>query len=455
MWTALTAQASGDTRERNLVQNPSFEEVGDERIPPGCSSWAPWEDIAPEFAADDSVARTGRRSLRIAGAGRTGCYGYWAVHLENMSPGKFYRVCVYARAEGVPHIDRNVGVKLSWLGPGEPRELFHGRRGWQHVGRRGTEGPWHRFERVVWTPDGADTLRIELSLRWAPEGTVWFDDLEVVEVPAPSPRPVRLWVAGFRCPDRTPMGAAKFWAEKIDEAARAGADLIVCPEYAATNYDDPAELLKCSSPVPGPTTDLIAAKARQHRAFVVYNLLENDNNVLYNTSVLIDRDGHIVGKYRKVHLAIYECWAGITPGHELPVFDTELGKIGMLICWDNTFPESVRTLAQQGAEIIALSTAANFYERGIQWRAFDSAVVIAESNTGGTGSCIVNIDGTFLDAVIERGSFASAELDLSAKTRLPDRPQFDDFRSRVSNERRIEAYAPLTDSIPPGDTAPR
>ncbi|MFQ5810481.1 MAG: nitrilase-related carbon-nitrogen hydrolase, partial [Armatimonadota bacterium] len=295
--------AANATRGENLVENSSFETIGDDGLPVGCGTWAPWEDIEPEFGVDRSVARTGKRSLRISGVGKTGCYGYWGVQLAGLSPGKFYRVSVFARAKGAPHIDRNVGVKLSWFGPGENNELFHGRRGWQHVGRVRSEGRWHRFEREVWTPEGADSLRVELTLRWAPHATVWFDDLEVVEVPAPTPRPVRLWVAGFRRRDRTPMGAAKFWAEKIDAAGQAGADLIVCPEYAATDYDDPIELLKCSSPVPGPAIDVIAAKAKAHDTFVVYNLLENDNNVLYNTSVLIDRRGRIVGKYRKVHLA--------------------------------------------------------------------------------------------------------------------------------------------------------
>jgi len=356
-----------------------------------------------------------------------------------------YHVSVHAKARDIEDLSRSVAVELSWLGPGRGPELFHGKRGWQHVHRAGQDGDgWHRFERVVWRPEGAESLRIDLYLRWTDRGTVWFDDLEVVPVPAPAPRPVRIAVSGTHCKDLTPLGAARYWAEQIAIAGRENVDLVVLPEYSAgPAYDDPNALLASSTPVPGPATDTIAAAARQAGAFVVYNLLENDQGVLYNTSVLFDRQGRLVGKYRKVHLAIFEVWAGITPGRDFPVFDTEIGKIGMLVCWDNTFPESSRVLAQRGAEIVA-----NNNGTSAQSRAEDSAVVIAQANTGGKAGCIVSIDGALLAEVGEPQPFIYATVDLSQKKLWKDRPQFDDARSRMWNERRTEVYDALLRDVP-------
>ena len=97
--------------------------------------------------------------------------------------------------------------------------------------------------------------------------------------------------------------------------------------------------------------------ARQYNLYIVAGLLEKDGNVVYNTAVLIDKKGKIVGKYRKISLPREEIDGGITPGDETPVFDTDFGRIGMMICWDVTFPETARALAKQGAEVIFLPIA--------------------------------------------------------------------------------------------------
>ena len=424
----------------NLLPNGSFE--AGEAMPDGCGTWTPWVALAPTFAWDSAVARTGQRSLKIENAGKRSCYGRWEVTVPKLPQGTHYRVSVYAKTKGIEDFSRSVAVELSWLGPGGGAELFHGKRGWQHVHRVGQgEDGWHRFERVVWRPEGAQSLRIDLYLRWTDRGTVWFDDLELTPVAAPAPRPVKIAVSGTHSRDLAPLGAARCWAQQIAIAGRESVDLIVLPEYSAgPAYDDPKALLAASTPVPGPATDVIADAARQAGALVVYNLLENDQDVLYNTSVLFDRQGRLVGKYRKVHLAIFEVWAGITPGRDFPVFDTEIGKIGMLVCWDNTFAESSRALAQRGAEIVATNNGTS-----AQWRAEDSSVVIAQANTSGKAGCIINIDGTVLAEVEDPAPFIYATVDLSQKKLWKDRPQFDDAHSRMWNERRTEAYGGLAE----------
>lgn len=86
--------------------------------------------------------------------------------------------------------------------------------------------------------------------------------------------------------------------------------------------------------------------------YIVAGIYEKEGPVVYNTSVLIGRDGNLEGTYRKTALPNEEIIGGISPGEAFPVFDTDFGKIGMMICWDVFFPEPARMLALQGAEVI-------------------------------------------------------------------------------------------------------
>ncbi len=88
-------------------------------------------------------------------------------------------------------------------------------------------------------------------------------------------------------------------------------------------------------------------------------MFEKEGSLIYNTGVLMDRGGNIAGKYRKVQLPLAEAEFGVTPGCEFPVFDTDFGKIGILICFDHFFPEPARILSYNGAEIIFVPTIGN------------------------------------------------------------------------------------------------
>jgi predicted amidohydrolase len=139
----------------------------------------------------------------------------------------------------------------------------------------------------------------------------------------------------------------------IDEAAARGARLIVLPELASTGYsfDTRAEAYEHAEPVPdGPTCRAWIDAAQRHQAYIVAGIAELDGVHLYDTAVLIGPDGYI-GRYRKTHLWNREKLI-FTPGDAYPVFETRIGRIGLLICWDIWFPEVARILAVQGADII-------------------------------------------------------------------------------------------------------
>lgn len=154
----------------------------------------------------------------------------------------------------------------------------------------------------------------------------------------------------------------------IEEAKQAGASLVVFPETSLQGYPPNTSLMSTEQTVrlyqdvaesvpDGPNVAKIIAKAVEQEMFVIFGLTESveQAGVLYNTLVLAGPEGYI-GKYRKVHLGITEqvFWRR---GQEWPVFDTAIGKIGMLICYDKMWPESTRELTLAGAEILVMGTA--------------------------------------------------------------------------------------------------
>jgi omega-amidase len=146
------------------------------------------------------------------------------------------------------------------------------------------------------------------------------------------------------------------------EAQEHGADLVVFPELATTGYLKPyledldftSRLYAQSEPVPGPTTDALGAVAREHGTHVIVGLSRTHPkipHVLYNSAALIGPDGAVIGVYDKLHAAIEEKQFYIA-GNTTDVHETELGRIGMNICYDVRFPELARAQALQEADLI-------------------------------------------------------------------------------------------------------
>lgn len=146
--------------------------------------------------------------------------------------------------------------------------------------------------------------------------------------------------------------------QRLTAAVEGGATLIVLPELATTGYCFSAreEAYAHSQPVPcGPTVQGWVSFAAQHKVYIVGCLVEQDGPQLFDTAVLVGPEGYI-GRYRKTHLWNNEkLW--FTPGNEgYPVFETKIGRIGLLVCWDIWFPEASRIVAQLGADIICIPT---------------------------------------------------------------------------------------------------
>jgi N-carbamoylputrescine amidase len=152
---------------------------------------------------------------------------------------------------------------------------------------------------------------------------------------------------------------------RIKEAASAGAELIVLQELHNGLYfcqvEDP-DNFDLAEPVPGPSTELFGKLAKESGVVLVLSLFEKRAAGLYhNTAVVIEKDGTIAGKYRKMHIpddpAYYEKFY-FTPGDlGFEPIQTSVGKLGVLVCWDQWYPEAARMMALAGAEILIYPTA--------------------------------------------------------------------------------------------------
>ena len=154
-------------------------------------------------------------------------------------------------------------------------------------------------------------------------------------------------------------------AKNIEACAKEGAELIVLQEIHNTLYfcqTENTDLFDYAEPIPGPSTGFFGELAAMHQVVLVTSLFERRAPGLYhNTSVVFDKDGTIAGKYRKMHIpddpAYYEKFY-FTPGDMgFEPIETSLGKLGVLICWDQWYPEAARIMAMKGAELLIYPTA--------------------------------------------------------------------------------------------------
>ena len=151
----------------------------------------------------------------------------------------------------------------------------------------------------------------------------------------------------------------------IRQAAAEGAELVVLQELHNGLYfcqTEDTSLFDQAEPIPGPSTELFGALAKELGIVLVLSLFERRAPGLYhNTAVVLERDGSIAGKYRKMHIpddpAYYEKFY-FTPGDlGFEPIDTSVGRLGVLVCWDQWYPEAARLMAMRGAELLIYPTA--------------------------------------------------------------------------------------------------
>ena len=172
----------------------------------------------------------------------------------------------------------------------------------------------------------------------------------------------------------------------------ADTDFILFPELITTGYECEKRFqLLAEIAGEGESFEKVSALARQYKIYIAYGFAERDphfKDVLYNSVAMVDRNGSLMGVYRKVHL--FDTEKGyFRAGCEYPVFDTDFGKLGIMVCWDTAFPEVARIYALQGVSLIAVSTNwekpyADDWDLITRARAFDNCVHLVAANRIGT-----------------------------------------------------------------------
>ncbi|MCI6893306.1 MAG: carbon-nitrogen hydrolase [Bacteroidales bacterium] len=157
----------------------------------------------------------------------------------------------------------------------------------------------------------------------------------------------------------------KYLIEQIESLAKQGADLVVLQELHDSLYFcqvESTDNFDLATTIPGPVTDIYSQVAAKNKIVLVTSLFEKRAAGLYhNTAVVFDTDGSMAGKYRKMHIpddpAYYEKFY-FTPGDlSFTPIDTSLGRLGVLVCWDQWYPEAARLMALNGAELLIYPTA--------------------------------------------------------------------------------------------------
>jgi len=192
-------------------------------------------------------------------------------------------------------------------------------------------------------------------------------------------------------------------SEMVREAAKKGANIVCLPELFLTQYfcqrEDTA-LFDLAEAIPGPTTSALAPLAKELNIVLITSLFEKRARGLYhNTAAMLDADGSLKGIYRKMHIPddpLYYEKFYFTPGDlGFKAFDTKVGRIGTLVCWDQWYPEGARLTALQGAEILFYPTAIGWHPAEKEqygaaqhdaWRTIQRAHAIAN----GVFVCVVN-----------------------------------------------------------------
>jgi len=181
------------------------------------------------------------------------------------------------------------------------------------------------------------------------------------------PGAIKVGLVQMSCSNDPAANLAKAM-ERIEAAAKRGVQIVCLQELFRSRYfcqSEDQRNFKLAETIPGPSTDALCALARRKKIVIVASLFERRAAGLYhNTAVVIDADGSIAGKYRKMHIPddpLYYEKFYFTPGDlGFPSFRTRYAKIAVLVCWDQWFPEAARLAALAGAQII-------FYPTAIGW----------------------------------------------------------------------------------------
>ncbi|HLF33614.1 MAG TPA: carbon-nitrogen hydrolase family protein [Cyclobacteriaceae bacterium] len=381
--------------------------------------------IAPVYQIDQEVKFRDEPTLYLSGGGKEYADGRWTKE-QKINSGEYYKFNVFYKAQKVDEPERCILGRILWL---DVQGKQVGEAEYPIFLREKSREGWNMIGQVYLVPQKVNRAKIELVYRWDADGEVRFGGFSFEKSDPVKPRLVRLGTAHYK-PHRSTGWQENLekYAELVRKAAAEKADIVCLPE-SITMVGTGLGYVQASQPIPGPATDFLGKVARENQIYIVAGILEKSGNEVFNSSVLIDRNGELAGVYHKVSLPREEIDGGITPGNSLPVFDTDFGRIGMMICWDVTFPEVARGLAREGAEIILMPIAGGNLTLASA-RAIENQVYLV-SSTYDMKSAVFDLEGKILVEATHEDPVAVTEVDLNRQKLWP---WLGDFKNRIFRE---------------------
>lgn len=347
-------QSAAETRSNaksvigeELVANACFSIINESGLP---QDWSGWE---PVWSAASCQLRATPEGLVMDAPDRPFAVGGVEQQLHGIEGGRAYAITALCRLQGIAAPLQSVLVRVAWTREGK---LLH------PAGML-VQGPevlaaTACFADVLVAPVEADGALLSLELKWPQGGSVAWLEVSVRQAAQPLPRKVKVGTVFLRPQNSTPERNIELFAAEIDAAGELGLDIVCLPE-ALGLVGTKATVRDIAEPIPGPVTKRLGRAARASNIWVVAGLTERDGDLLYNTAVLLDREGAVAGKYRKIHLPREEWKQGIAPGDEYPIFQTDFGRIAIQICYDWFFPEPEAIWRLKQAEIVFAPTWGN------------------------------------------------------------------------------------------------
>lgn len=387
-----TSQPATAPSTENLIANGDFSKGEIGQMPEGWTAVTPNPALAPQFKL--VAGPDGTKLLMGQGNGKQECLGLVACPVK-LQAKKTYLMEVRFKVEGIEDLHRSLlhGVFGGTFCDG----IFEYRR----------DGEWIVGESRFDGPKKLSAAKINLCLRYTPAGKVYWKSVSIRECEPIAPRLVKIAVSWG-------TGTTSRWEKWLDAAGAAKVDIALLPE----GYNGAWTLAK-AQPIDGPAGTLMSDKARQYKMYVSGSFYEKRGELCFNTAPLFDRSGKLVGQYDKVHPYDPELTAGVTPGKEFPVFQTDFGKVGTIICYDSWFPQTVQILAVKGAELVLFPNA-GYFEDLMTARAADNGVWIACSSLS-SGAGVWDSAGYRAGEELKHANFAPTSIvsvEKDAKNRM-------------------------------------
>lgn len=373
----------------------------------GNLKWTPWsprEELKPDFYIEDT-------RLKISAGNNPNVYGKFLSGEISVPDLDIITFEVSFSYENIKNTENSIFAMLSFY---DCKNTML-ERDYADITKTGEKNP-QKFYKKLDAPKNAAYVILEMGVRWCPEGSAEFYNITLkASKKADEPQRTVKIATTYKQRRATRSENLKSMVDIIDKAGRSSPDVILLSELVYESCYD-AGSNKKAQPIPGQLTDIIGGYAKKYNTYIIFTMNEKDGDAIYNSAVIIGRDGAVCGKYRKTHLPLTEAEEGTSPGDGHIVFDLDFGRVGILICYDQYFPENWRTLALMGAEMIFIPTMG---EDELIQRAFARAngvYAVVSGYEGANSSRIINPLGEIINFVKDEDTaYAAGQIDLNKR----------------------------------------